>query len=114
LQDPYRHPLLYQLKKLGVPADPFFQLRYINMCARPSAASEMIAQYVPRHMIHPGLELALAGEGVPGFQHPVKHGLNHIFSGFPLPAHIKKETIQGPVVSLKQQGHLIQVPGFDF
>jgi hypothetical protein len=75
----------------------------------------MIAQYVPRHMVHPGLELALAGERVPGLQHPVKHGLNHIFSRLPAALLIwYRKSIQGPVVPLKQQGHLIQVPGFDF
>jgi hypothetical protein len=80
----------------------------------PFSFPEMIAQHIPRNMVHPGPELPIARKSMARFQHAIKHRLYHIFTYLPLPGHMKKEPIQGPMVPVKQQRHFIQIPGFHF
>ena len=59
-----------------------------------------------------GGKIQAAGEGMAIFKHLVKNLLHKVFTALPVISHVKQETIQLAIVPLKEQAHLIQVPGF--
>ena len=70
---------------------------------------DRIVHHVAGDVVHPSAEAAFACERMAVLKHPVKHRLNHVFTGVGVTAHVVEKTEQFAMVALKEQAHLVQV-----